>query len=136
MSHNCLRMITWLKINLEQWPDHVDRPNKFLRCHVSTFLTGQNKEKKLTLELTLIFAEPFKSSLKVAYYGQNGSKRSKRWPDLPAFSQNCRAKLGCSSLTYATQASFLDSMREQTTPSLLTLEVNEIPNLNVTQISC
>ena len=120
-------MITWLKINFEQWPDHVDRPNKFLRCQ-----TGQNKEKKLTLELILIVAEPFKSSLKVAYYGQNGSKRSQRWPDLPAFSKNCRAKLGCSSLTYATQASFLDSMREQTTPSLLTLEVNEIPNLNVT----
>ena len=43
-------MITWLKINFGQWPDHVDRPNKFLRCHVSMFLTGQNKEKKLTLD--------------------------------------------------------------------------------------
>ena len=32
-------------------------------------------------------------------------------------------------LTYATQASLLDSMREQTTPSPLALEVNEIPNL-------
>ena len=43
-------MITWLKINFGQWPDHVDRPNKFLRCHVSTLLTSQNKEKKLTLD--------------------------------------------------------------------------------------
>ena len=47
LSHNCLRMITWLKINFGQWRDHVDPPNKFLRCHVSTFLTGQNKEKKV-----------------------------------------------------------------------------------------
>ena len=62
-------MITWLKINFGQWPDHVDPPNKFLRCHVSTFLTGQNKEKKLTLDslqaqnyqlLGLVVAEPFK----------------------------------------------------------------------------
>ena len=62
-------MITWLKINFGQWPDHVDRPNKFLRCHVSTFLTDQNKEKKLTLDslqaqnyplLGLVAAEPFK----------------------------------------------------------------------------
>ena len=30
-------------------------------------------------------------------------------------------------LTYATQASLLDNMREQTTPSPLALEVNEIP---------
>ena len=44
-------MITWLKINFGQWRDHVDPPNKFLRCHVSTFLTGQNKDKKsLTLD--------------------------------------------------------------------------------------
>ena len=66
-------MITWLKINFGQWPDHVDPPNKFLRCHVSTFLTGQNKEKKLTLDslqaqnyqlLGLVVAEPFKSSSK------------------------------------------------------------------------
>ena len=68
-------MITWLKINFGQWPDHVHPPNKFLRCHVSTFLTGQNKEKKLTLDslqaqnyqlLGLVVAEPFeqfKSSL-------------------------------------------------------------------------
>ena len=64
-----LRMITWLKINFGQWPDHVDRPNKFLRRHVSTFLTGQNKETKLTLDslqaqnyqlLGLVVAEPFK----------------------------------------------------------------------------
>ena len=34
-----------------------------------------------------------------------------------------------SSLTYATQESLLDSMREQTTPSPLALEVNEIPLL-------
>ena len=40
-------MITWLKINFGQWPDHVDQPNKCLRCHISTFLTGQNKEKKV-----------------------------------------------------------------------------------------
>ena len=65
-------MMTWLKINFGQCPDHVDRPNKFLRCHVSTFLTGQNKEKKLTLDrmqahmaqkyqlLGLVVAEPFK----------------------------------------------------------------------------
>ena len=62
-------MITWLKINFGQWPDHVDGPNKFLRCHVSTFLTSQNKEKKLTLDslqaqnyqlLGLVVAEPFK----------------------------------------------------------------------------
>ena len=62
-------MITWLKINFGQWPDHVDRPNKFLRCHVSTLLTSQNKEKKLTLDslqaqnyqlLGLVVAEPFK----------------------------------------------------------------------------
>ena len=62
-------MITWLKINFGQWPDHVDRPKKFLRCHVSTFLTGQNKEKKLTLDtlqaqnyplLGLVVAKPFK----------------------------------------------------------------------------
>ena len=61
-------MITWLKINFGQWPDHVHPPNKFLRCHVSTFLTGQNKEKKLTLDslqaqnyqlLGLVVAEPF-----------------------------------------------------------------------------
>ena len=45
------------------------------------------------------------------------------------FSQNCTAELVCSSLTYATQASLLDSMREQTTPFRLALEVNEIPNL-------
>ena len=32
-------------------------------------------------------------------------------------------------LTCATQASLLDSMREQATPSPLALEVNEIPNL-------
>ena len=32
-------------------------------------------------------------------------------------------------MTYATQASLLDSMWEQTTPSPLALEVNEIPNL-------
>ena len=31
--------------------------------------------------------------------------------------------------TYATQASLLDSMGEQTTPFPLALEVNEIPNL-------
>ena len=65
-------MMTWLKINFGQCPDHVDRPNKFLRCHVSTFLTGQNKEKKLTLDslqahmaqnyqlLGLVVAEPVK----------------------------------------------------------------------------
>ena len=61
-------MITWLKINFGQWPDHVDPPNKFLRCLVSTFLNGQNKEKKLTLDslqaqnyqlLGLVVAEPF-----------------------------------------------------------------------------
>ena len=61
--------MTWLKINFGQWPDHVDRPNKCLRCHVSTFLTGQNKERKLTLDspqaqnyqlLGLVVAEPFK----------------------------------------------------------------------------
>ena len=40
-------MITWLKINFGQWRDHVDPPNKFLRCHVSKFFTGQNKEKKV-----------------------------------------------------------------------------------------
>ena len=66
-------MITWLKINFGHWPDHVDRPNKFLRCHVSTFLTGQNKEKKLPLDslqaqnyqlLGLVVAGPFKLSLK------------------------------------------------------------------------
>ena len=66
-------MITWLKINFAQWPNHVDPPNKFLRCHVSTFLTGQNKDKKLTLGslqaqnyqlLGLVVAEPFKSSSK------------------------------------------------------------------------
>ena len=66
-------MITWFKINFGQWPDHVDRPNNFLRCHVSTFLTGQNEEKKLPLDslqahnyqlLGLVVAEPFKSSLK------------------------------------------------------------------------
>ena len=70
MSHNCLRMITSLKINFGQWPDHVDPVNKFLRCHVSTFLTGQNKDKKsVTLDslqaqnyqlLGLVVAEPFK----------------------------------------------------------------------------
>ena len=48
---------------------------------------------------------------------------------MPAVSQNCRAELVCSLLTYATQASLLDSMREQSTPSPLALEVNEIPNL-------
>ena len=65
-------MITSLKINFGQWPDHVEVPNIFLRCHVSTFLTGQNKEKKLTLDrmqahmaqnyqlLGLVVAEPFK----------------------------------------------------------------------------
>ena len=61
-------MITWLKINFGQWPDHVHPPNKFLRCHVSTFFTGRNKEKKLTLDslqaqnyqlLGLVVAEPF-----------------------------------------------------------------------------
>ena len=66
-------MITWLKINFRQWADHVDPPNKFLRCHVSTFLTGQNKEKKLTLDslqaqnyqlLGLVVPEPFKSNSK------------------------------------------------------------------------
>ena len=66
-------MITWLKINFGQWRGHVDPPNKFLRCHVSTFLTGQNKEKKLTLDslqaqnyqlLGLVVAEPFISSSK------------------------------------------------------------------------
>ena len=66
-------MITWLKINFGQWRDHVDPPNKFLRCHVSTFLTGQNKEKKLPLDslqaqnyqlLGLVVAGPFKLSLK------------------------------------------------------------------------
>ena len=55
-------------MNFGQWPDYVDRPIKFLRCHVSTFLTGQNKEKKLTLDslqaqnyqlLGLVVAEPF-----------------------------------------------------------------------------
>ena len=63
----------WLKINFRQWPDHVDRPNKFLRCRVSTFLTGQNEEKKLPFNslqaqnyqlLGLVVAQPFKSSLK------------------------------------------------------------------------
>ena len=59
-------MITWLKINFGQWPDHVDRPNKFYRCHVSTFLTGQNKENLDNLQaqnyqlLGLVIAEPFK----------------------------------------------------------------------------
>ena len=66
-------MITWLKKKFRQWPDHVDPPNKFLRCHVSTFLTGQNKEKKLTLDslraqdyqlLGLVVAGPFKPSSK------------------------------------------------------------------------
>ena len=66
-------MITWLKINFGQWPDFVDRSNKFLRCHVSTFLTGQNEEKKVPLDslqaqnyqlLGLVVAGPFKSSLK------------------------------------------------------------------------
>ena len=67
-------MITWLQINFGQRPDHVDRPNKFLRCHVSTFLTGQNKDKKsVTLDslqaqnyplLGLVVAGPFKLSLK------------------------------------------------------------------------
>ena len=61
-------MITWLKINFGQWPNHVDPPDNFLRCHVSTFLTGQNKEKKLTLGslqaqnyqlLGLVVAQPF-----------------------------------------------------------------------------
>ena len=55
-------------------PDQVDPLNKFLRCHVSTFLTGQNKDKKsVTLDslqaqnyqlLGLVVAEPFKSSSK------------------------------------------------------------------------
>ena len=89
-------MITWLKINFGQWPDHVHPPNKFLRCHVSTFLTGQNKEKKLTLDslqaqnyqlLGLVVAEPFeqfKSSLnrlnRVQKWlnRQKGSKGSQR----------------------------------------------------------
>ena len=59
----------WLKINFGQWPDHVDWPNKCLRYHVLTFLTSQNKERKLTLDslqaqnyqlLGLVVAEPFK----------------------------------------------------------------------------
>ena len=67
-------MITWLKINFGLWPDHVDPLNTFLRCHVSTFLTGQNKDKKSsTLDslqaqnyqlLGQVVAEPFKSSSK------------------------------------------------------------------------
>ena len=66
-------MITWLQINFGQRPDHVDRRNKFLRCHVATFLTGQNEEKKLPLDslqaqnyqlLGLVVAGPFKLSLK------------------------------------------------------------------------
>ena len=66
-------MITWLKINFGQWTDHLDPPNKFLRYHVSTFLTGQNEEKKLPLDslqaqnyqlLGLVVAGPFKLSLK------------------------------------------------------------------------
>ena len=56
-------------MNFGQWPDYVDRPIKFLRCHVSTFLTGQSKETKLTQHslqaqnyqlLGLVAAEPFK----------------------------------------------------------------------------
>ena len=66
-------MIAWLKKKFRQWPDQVDPPNIFLRCHVSTFLTGRNKEKKLTLNSLqaqnyqlpgLAVAEPFKSSSK------------------------------------------------------------------------
>ena len=81
-------MITCLKKNFRQWPDPVDPPNKLLRCHVSTFLTGQNKEKKLTLDrlqaqnyqlLGLVVAGPFKSSSKSGLVArQNGSKRSQR----------------------------------------------------------
>ena len=64
------------KKKLRQWQDHVDPPNIFLLCHVSTFLTGQNREKKLTTVtldslqaqnyqlLGLVVAEPFKSSSK------------------------------------------------------------------------
>ena len=47
------------KKNFRQWPDHVDPPNKFLRCHVSTFLTGQNKEKKLTLDSLSLQAQNY-----------------------------------------------------------------------------
>ena len=69
-------MITLLKINFGRWLDRVDPLNKFLRCHVSTFLSGQNtcKDKKsVTLDsleaqnyqlLGLVVAEPFKSSSK------------------------------------------------------------------------
>ena len=62
-------MIKWLQINFGQRPDHVDRRNEFLRCHVATFLTGQNEGKKLPLDslqaqnyqlLGLVVAEPFK----------------------------------------------------------------------------
>ena len=44
-------MITWLKKNIQTvaGPQLIHQIN-FLRCHVSAFLTGQNKGKKLTLD--------------------------------------------------------------------------------------
>ena len=129
----------WLKIKFVQWPDYVDPQNKFLRCHVSTFLTGQNKDKKsVTLDslqaqnyqlLGLVVAEPFKSSSKSGLIDKTAQSVVKDSLICPRSIKTCRAELVCSSLTYATQASLLDSMREQTNPSPLALEVNEIPNL-------
>ena len=113
-------MITWLKINFGQWPDRVDPLNEFLRCHVSTFLTGQNKPKKLTLDslqaqnhqlLGVVVAEQFKSSLKSGLIDKTAQNVVK--DSLTCLrSVKSVAELVCSSLTYATQSSLLDSMRD------------------------
>ena len=129
----------WLKIKFVQWPDYVDPQNKFLRCHVSTFLTGQNKDKKsVTLDslqaqnyqlLGLVVAEPFKSSSKSGLIDKTAQNVVKDSLICLRSVKTVELNFFVLYMTYATQASLLDSIREQTTPSPLALEVSEIPNL-------